>query len=177
MAAVALLFTACKKDEEQTQDNNNPNQEQTLENNTLVYEGITYHLQSRAWVEDYGQMQDHYLVTMSDGTDGVHELYVSLGAENLNQSFDLTKPYQDAEFTFSFVLEQTSISFSQYESSFSGYIDGTNYEDGSIFTTGTFTCQFNDSGLTFSIDGTLINGKDLAFKVFVPKNELNPDHK
>lgn len=168
LAAVAMLFTACNKDKETP-----------LENNTLVYEDVTYHLLSRAWVENYGQLQDHYLVTVSDGTDGVHELLVSLGAENLNQTFDLTKPYQNAEIAFSFVLEQglTSISFSQFEGSFSGYLDGTNYEDGSIFSTGTFTCLFNDDGLTFTIDGTLKNDKKLAFKIFVPKNEINPEHK
>lgn len=166
LAAVAMTFAACNKD-----------RETPLENNTLVYNDVTYHLKSRAWVENYGQFQDHYLVTISEGTDGVNELHVSLGAENLNQTFDLTKPYQDAEFAFSFVLGQTSISFSQFESSFSGYINGTNYENKSIFSTGTFTCLFNDSGLTFSVDGTLINDTKLAFKVFVPKNELNPTHK
>lgn len=164
LAAVAMLFTACGKDNEPQ-----------LENNTLVYDGITYHFQSRAWLENWGPVVDHYIVTMSQG-DGLHEMHVNFAAENLSQTFDLTKTYDNVEFGCSLVLEQgASIYFSHFDNSYAGYINGEQ-QDKTIFSAGTFTSLFDDNGITFTLNGTLTNGKALAFKVFVPKNEFNPQH-
>ena len=165
LAAVAMLFSACGKDNELQ-----------LENNTLVYDGVTYHFQSRAWLENWGPVVDHYIVTMSQG-DGLHEMLVNLAAENLSQTFDLTKTYDNVEFHCDLVLEQgLSLSFTHYDNSYIGCINEPNQHDGTIFSAGTFTSLFDDNGITFTLNGTLTNGKDLAFKVFVPKSEFNPQH-
>ena len=162
LAAVAMLFTACRKDNEPQ-----------LENNTLVYDGVTYHFQSQAYHGNEGVFH-HYLTTMSQG-GGLHEMSVHFSAENLSQTLDLTQTHDNVELDCYCSLESptsTHIGFSYYQNSYAGSINEPNLQDGTIFSAGTFTSVYDDSGVTFTLVGTLINGKTLAYKVFVPKNQI-----
>ena len=171
LAAVALLFTACKKDEEQPQDNNNSNQEQTLENNTLIYDGVTYQLQSEAILESEGTYLS-YFARSGETVDFQGHI------DGLNKTFDLTKA-QDFIFDLYMFITQTTISLCFYDAnSINGQIGDTQYSEESIFIEGTFTNTYNDSGVTCELNGTLKNGKKMAYKVFVPESEIQrPPHK
>ena len=160
LAAVAMLFTACNKDKETP-----------LENNTLVYDGVTYQLQSSAILESEGTYLSYFAyINENDNFQG--------HIDGLNKNFDLTKG-QNFMFDFYMFINQTAINLTFYdENSISGQIGDKQYGGESIFSEGTFTNTYNDSGVTCELNGTLKNGKKLAYKVFVPESEIQrPPHK
>ena len=158
LAAVAMLFTACGKDKEQP-----------LENNTLVYDGVTYQLQSSAILESEGTYLSYFAMSGETVDFQGH-------IDGLNKTFDLTKG-QNFMFDLYMFINQTAINLSFYdENSIGGQIGDTQYSE-SIFSTGTFTNTYNDSGVTCELGGTLKNGKNLAYKVFVTKNEIVTPYK
>ena len=73
LAAVAMLFSACNKDNELQ-----------LENNTLVYDGVTYQLQSEAILESEGTYLSYFAW-------GDNDLGLQGHIDGLNKTFDLTK--------------------------------------------------------------------------------------
>ena len=160
LAAVALLFTACRKDNELQ-----------LENNTLVYDGVTYQLQSEAILESEGTYLSYFAY-------GDNDLNFQGHIDGLNKTFDLTKG-QDFMFDQYLYINQFPINLTWYDvNSISGQIGEKYYTEESIFSTGTFSNTYNDSGVTCELNGTLKNGKTLAYKIFVPKNEIQmPPHK
>ena len=159
LAAVALVLTACKK------DNETP-----LENNTLVYDGVTYQLQSEAILEG----ESTYLSYFARSGETVE---FQGHIDGLNKTFDLTKG-QDFMFDLYMFINQSAINLYFYdENSISGQIGDVQYSGESIFSTGTFTNTYNDSGVTCELNGTLKNGKNLAYKVFVPKDEIVTPYK
>lgn len=178
LTAVALLFTACNKDQETPSDNETPSGTETptgdepqLENNTLIYDGVTYQLQTEAILESQGTYLSYFArIGETDEFQG--------HIDGLNKSFDLTKP-QDFMFDLYMNINQTAINLSFYDaSSINGQIGDTQYSEESIFSEGTFTNTYNDSGVTCELYGTLKNGKKMAYKVFVPENEIQrPPHK
>ena len=154
LAAVAMLFTACKK------DNETP-----LENNTLVYDGATYQLQSEAILESQGTYLSYFA---RSGETVEFQGHI----DGLNKNFSLTQP-QDFMFDLYMYINQTPINLTFYDAnSINGQIGDTQYSEESIFSEGTFTNTYNDSGVTCELNGILKNGKSLAYKVFVPKNEI-----
>ncbi|MBO6027387.1 MAG: hypothetical protein J6P73_09105 [Bacteroidales bacterium] len=160
LAAVAMLFTACNKD-----------RETPLENNTLVYDGVTYQFRSEAILEGQSTYLSYFaFINDNDNFQG--------HIDGLNKTFDLTKP-QNFMFDLYMFINQTAINLTFYdESSISGQIGDTQYSGESIFSTGTFTNSYNNSGVTCELNGTLKNGKKLAYKVFVPESEIQrPPHK
>lgn len=159
LAAVAMLFTACRKDNEPQ-----------LENNTLVYDGVTYQLQSEAILESEGTYLSYFAW-------GDNNLDLQGHIDGLNKTFDLTKG-QDFMFDQYMTINQTPISLYWYDvNSIGGHIGETQYSEESIFSTGTFKNTYNDNGVTCELNGTLKNGKTLAYKVFVPKNEIQTPYK
>ena len=162
LAAVAMFFTACGKDEDT---------DVQLENNTLVYDGVTYQLQSEAILESEGTYLSFFARSNND-------LDLQGHIDGLNKTFDLTKG-QDFMFDQYMTINQTPISLNWYDAnSIGGQIGETYYTEESIFSEGTFKNTYNDSGVTCELAGTLKNGKTLAYKVFVPKNEIQmPPHK
>lgn len=160
LAAVAMLFTACKKDKETP-----------LENNTLVYDGVTYQFRSEAILESEGTYLSYFAFINDNENFQGH-------IDGLNKTFDLTQP-QDFMFDLYMIFNQTSISLTFYDAnSISGQIGDKQFSGESIFSEGTFTNTYNDSGVTCELHGTLKNGKTMAYKVFVPENEIQrPPHK
>ena len=159
LAAVAMLFTACGKDKEQP-----------LENNTLVYDGVTYQLQSEAIIESEGTYLS-YFATSGETVEFQGHI------DGLNKNFDLTQP-QDFMFDLYIYINQTAINLTFYDAnSINGQIGDTQYSEESIFSEGTFSNTYNDDGVTCELNGTLKDGKKLAYKVFVPKNEIVTPYK
>lgn len=159
LAAIAMLFTACGKDEETT-----------LENNTLVYDGVTYQLHSEAIIESEGTYLSYFAW-------GDNNLNIQGHIDGLNKTFDLTQS-QNFMFDQYMYINQTSISLTMYDAnSIGGQIGETYYTEESIFSTGTFKNTYNDNGVTCELTGTLKNGKALAYKIFVPKNEIQTPYK
>ncbi len=157
LAAVAMLFTACNK-------------ETQLENNTLVYDGVTYQFRSEAILEGQSTYLSYFaFINDNDNFQG--------HIDGLNKTFDLTQP-QDFMFDIYMYINQTPINLTFYDAnSINGQIGDTQYSGESIFSEGTFTNTYNNSGVTCELHGTLKNGKKLAYKVFVPENEIQKPYK
>ena len=136
-----------------------------MKNNTLIYDGVTYELQSSAILESGGSYLSYFAVS-GEAIDFQGHL------EGLNKTFDLTKG-QNFMFDLYMFINQTSTSFSIFgDNNMGGQIGDSQYSNESIFSTGTFTNSYNDNGVTCELNGVLKNGKALAYKVFVPKNEI-----
>ena len=71
-------------------------------------------------------------------------------------------------------INETPITLTMYDvNNISGQIGETYYSGESIFSEGTFTNTYNNNdGVTCYLNGTLKNGKKLAYKVFVPESEI-----
>ena len=141
-----------------------------MENNTLVYDGATYQLQSEAILESEGTYLSYVaFINENDNFQG--------HIDGLNKTFDLTKN-QDFMFDLYMSFNNLVINLTMYDNGMNGQIGETQYSGESIFSEGTFTNTYNDSGVTCELNGTLKNGKKLAYKVFVPESEIQrPPHK
>lgn len=168
MALVAMTMVACKKDNDKNED---PQQPTEIAANTLVYDGVTYQFNSEAILESEGTYLSYFaFINDNDNFQG--------HIDGLNKTFNLTTA-QDFMFDIYMYFNQMSISLTMYgDNSISGQIGDTQYSGESIFSEGTFTNTYDDSGVTCYLNGTLKNGKKLAYKVFVPESEIQrPPHK
>ena len=140
LAAVAMFFTACKKDNSSIADN------------TIVYDGVTYQMDTRI---------DPFNPDMAflDATNEELEFiayHVPNEAEFLvNKTWnDLTKEWPLFE---CYGLLEMNIE--------DGILDGQTYD--CVFESGTAKQTYSNKTLTFELDGTLKNGKKLALKLTV----------
>lgn len=157
VAAAAMLFAACGKDE------------LDLENNQLRYDGTVYNMTSSAVTDTEGS----YVSFGSVGREVLFSLDGQFEKAAFNRSFDLTVAAEDVHYNIDFFSEALALSFSydNNRGAFHGGMEGVQ-EGESVFTKGTCTLTNDDSDLTIILDGTLKNGKDIAFKVNVPKSQL-----
>ena len=95
LAALAMLFTACKKDKDVQ-----------LDNNTLIYDGVTYQLQSEAILESEGTYLSYFATSNNDLDFQGH-------IDGLNKTFDLTQN-QDFMFDLYMYINQTTINFAMF---------------------------------------------------------------
>ena len=153
LAAVALLFTACKKDEEQTQDNNNPNQEQTLENNTLVYDGTTYQLNPEL------EIYNPSLAMLHGFNEEIQFLYYHIHHDSEDEMYD--KTFNDLTKEWPFFTIEGLLNMNTE----AGTLGDQDYE--TVFTSGTAKHTLSNNTYTFVLEGTLQNGKDFAVKLVV----------
>lgn len=189
VAAAAMMFAACDKDDENGNTNGGTNgggSQTALADNTLVYDGVTYTF-------DYimvGYCHDELTLitaetadTLEDGTprlmlDGIH-----ITPEAWNRDFNLADisqwpvEYVMINLVFTGVLDISYTSFVNGDRGVSGRLDGEYYESESIFTSGTYRVSGNNDGtpITVTANGTLRNGKTLQLKLVTPsyQNQIN----
>jgi hypothetical protein len=154
LAAVALLFTACKKDDEKEQNNETPEiVENELENNTLVYDGTTYQL--NPMLEIYNPS----LAMLHGINDEIQFMYYHIHHDNEDEMYDKTFSDLTKEWPF-FMIEGLFNMDTE-----AGTLGDHDYE--TVFTSGTAKHTLSNNTYTFVLDGTLQNGKDFAVKLVV----------
>lgn len=189
VAAAAMMFAGCGKDDENGNTNGGTNgggSQTALADNTVVYDGVTYTF-------DYimvGYCHDELTLitaetadTLEDGTprlmlDGIH-----ITPEAWNRDFNLADinqwpvEYVMINLVFTGVLDISYTSFVNGDRGVSGRLDGEYYESESIFTSGTYRVSGNNDGtpITVTANGTLRNGKTLQLKLVTPsyQNQIN----
>ena len=144
LAAVALMFTACNK------ENEIGNQ---LSDNTLVYDGITYQLNPLL------EIYNPYLAMLHGMNDKIQFMYYHIHHDNEDEMYDktfsdLTKEWPFFEVSGLFEMNTESCT-----------LEGQEYR--TVFESGTAKHTLSNNTYTFVLDGKLQNGKDFAVKLVV----------
>jgi hypothetical protein len=167
VAAATMLFAACSKDEDTTTAT-------AAGDNQMVYNGKTYQGESMANVNDNNAMLECY-----SETDGI-QFMISCHIQNpSNYTYDLTQEDADHVLHFHIVVESPAVQSQedifdlQYQNGphFWYFLNGDNVSNVSAFTSGTAETTLTDTSLILNVSGTLVNGKSLAFRVVLPREE------
>ena len=164
LAAVAMLFTACKKDPEPE-----------LGNNQLIYNGVVYDLTSFYEPDTYMFYYGAEAVTKNE-TDIPKFTFNADGYyETLNTSFDLTQgPIEVMTSGYWITLTWNDQSHPDFSAgNGNGYMNGSfgdEYDIATPFKSGTITFTKDDTAFTVLIEGVLKNGDTIAMKLYVPLN-------
>lgn len=169
MVAFSMIaFVSCDKEGEGSAD--------SLADNTLVYDGHTYTFDNV--VVDYYHsaltlMSAYTSDTLEYGSpklmvDGIHIMPAVW-----NKTLDLTNTSQWPEdvMVALHLYGLVEMNFEAWNNGGNmgayGNLDGVDYEDESIFSSGTYTVMGNNDGtpITVTYDGTLKNGKKLQLKL------------
>lgn len=174
VALMAMAVVSCGKDEDNNTSTNGGTQ-LNIADNTLVYDGVTYVLTNV--VVDYYHpgltlMNASTSETMGNGdpllvVDGIH-----ITPNMWNRDFDLTSQAQwpDEVSVYLYLSGALDFHFDGWcngDRNISGSLDGVNYENESIFTSGTYRVSGNNDGtpITVTVNGVLKNGKTLQMKL------------
>ena len=168
--AAAMLFAACGKDDAE------------LDDNTLVYGGVTYQMDQSQAVVDYYHNELTLLTVPSVEKEG-DEAKITferfhLRPESWNKTIDLVNMKEDDFYELAFTgTVLNMLAFGQKtvgEQYFSGVIDGQQYENTTVFESGSLTVKGNNDGtpITVILDSRLKNGKELRMKVVSPSYEV-----
>ena len=179
VAAAAMMFASCGKDNENGGSGSGGGSQQSIADNTMVYDGVTYkfdHVMVGYCHEELTLITAETADTLLDGSprlmlDGIH-----ITPDAWNRDFNLADisqwpvEYVMVNLVFSGVLDISYTSYVNGDRGVSGRLDGVNYEDESIFTSGTYRVSGNNDGtpVTLTVNGTLRNGKTLQIKLVTP---------
>lgn len=164
---LTVLFVAaavsCNKDDDKT---DNPT---SLGDNTLVYDGTTYSGTCQA----LGTYNGIHYELVGDG-------FVVSGqveSDAFNRTFNLTQHYTDLTFAIHInVGEILDLQYQNYPQNYWCFLNGDNLGSNSCFSSGTVTVSVADGKLNMVLEGTLINGKELKYKIVSAiQNEPEPD--
>ena len=159
LAAVALMFTGCKKD----------NQEQTLADNTIVYDGVTYQ--------------------MTTTLDPFNENLAWMDAYNDSLQFMAYHVFPSSWFLCDLTYDDLTVEWPYFEcygvlemntehGELDGQLDGYDPETVlglSVFESGTAKRSFVNKTLSLEVNAILKNGKSFALKLTVTDDWFHID--
>lgn len=140
LAAVAMVFTACKKDDSSIADN------------TIVYDGVTYQMDTQ--INPFNPNMAFLDASNDELQFMAYHVYNEtefLGNKTWN---DLSKEWPNFE-CYGLLEMNTE----------DGILDGQQYE--CVFESGTAKQTYSNKALSLELNGTLKNGKKLALKLSV----------
>ena len=167
VAAATMLFVACGKDD----DNSTP----TAADNQLVYNGKVYQAENAEGNITNNSAQ----LGFSGEKDGIYFMVDCYIQDASNRVYDLTKEDAEHMLNFHVVIEgpaaqsQEDIFDLRYQNSpqLWYFLNGDNVSGSSAFKNGTAETSLTDSAIVLTVSGTLVNDKDLSFRVVVPRVE------
>ena len=171
VAAAAMLFAACGKDNVED-----------LADNTLIYDGTTYHL-------DQSKMEINYFhpgltlvtamsVEQQDGNAAITVDHLHIVGDDWNKTRDLANLNDGEQYELNFIGSVLNCSaFCQKDQgriNCGGQLNGTEYNDTPIVTEGTLRVEGNNNGtpITVLLDCKLVNGKLLKMKLVTPQYSI-----
>lgn len=174
---VALFATAmmsCQKDNEPSPAGDDS--QLNIADNTLVYDGTTYkfdHVVVDYYHSQLTLMGAYTEDTLESGSPRLMVEGIHLMPESWNNSFDLASAsqYPDGVMVCLHLYGVVEMSFEQFNNGGNtgayGTLDGQEYENESIFSSGTYTVSGNNDGtpITVTYNGKLKNGKTLKLKL------------
>ena len=168
VAAAAMMFVSCDKDENEKDQPDIP--QIGIADNTLVYDGVTYQMTPLP----AGNAPSSASLDSVDGEplfffDGYH-----FRDERMwNKTINLTALAEGEEYSigiFGSVLDLNSDGWWEAGlAMYCGRIDGQEYENECVFTSGTFGLYGDVNNATVILDCVLKNGKTLKMKLVTEK--------
>lgn len=161
VAAAAMLFASCGKDENVVAGDNE-----------LVYDGTTYKMEAIFGPINgsMGLMDIHSVDKNANGNylvstpEEMFHIYRHLVGDEIN----LAQVYSQG---YHFVL-QGAVNWDIYseESSIGGTIEGTEYSNTSAFKSGTMKLSIEGSNMVFVLNGETKNGHKMSLRIVTPTN-------
>lgn len=179
VAATTLLFSACKDDEKEK--NGNGTKAEQLENNTLVYDGVTYKMNSYADIY-HGGLTLVNSFSEDTSTNGMNKVIIDrfhISNDQVfnmwNSTIDLVNLNENEMYEISIMGEVLNLYASGTKQYSDGKIDEVEYNDESVFVSGVQKVIGNNdrTPITIIIDAVLKNGKSLQMKLYVPTENMN----
>lgn len=165
VAAATMFFAACSK-----KDDVKPT---TAGDNQMIYNGKTYQGEAQGSIQNgFGELS---CISETENLFFAVECYI----ENLTSSYtyDLTKADPDHGLHIHAIVEGPSVQGDdfldlRYQNSPSlwYFLNGENVSNASAFTSGTAVATLNADKIILELNGTLVNGKPLSFRIVVPRD-------
>jgi len=164
LAAVAMIFTACKKEEI------------VIDKNQMIYNGVKYDIESSYGTHNSMYGASAFQLTESDDIQPAilfqTEGYIE-DIEGLNKTFDLTQADVDVPPLWIYNYEDPSKNLYYGGQSYRFGEDLDNFQEGTPFTSGTLEITKDDDKFTYILkDGVLKNGDTFEVNIYVPKEEF-----
>ena len=168
VAAAAMMFASCNKDEVED-----------LADNTLIYDGTTYHLNQSQMEINYFHPGLTLVTAMSveqqEGSPIITVDHFHIVGDDWNKTRDLANLNEGEAYELAFigpVLTCTAFGHRDNGRTYcGGQLNGTEYEDTPVVTEGTLRVEGSNNGtpITVLLDCKLINGKELKMKLVTPE--------
>ncbi len=166
VAAATMLFAvSCSKDD----DNDNA----TAGDNQMIYNGKTYQGEATGAIND-----NNANLTCSNEKDGVIFIIDCHIQNPSNYTYDLTQEDADHMLHFHINIEGPAVQSEEdrLDLQFQNaphlwyFLNGDNVSNTSPFTSGTAVTTVDENTITLTVNGTLVNGKTLSFRIVVPRD-------
>ena len=161
LVAITMVFTSCNRDKIKDPAAN-----------TLTIEGKTYSLISSYKIDQNGRGYAD-AVTLDRNADNapLYSIIADVETSSQNGTYDLTVS-NVANYYFNVHDEDYIISYSQdsHNGEIDARIDDVEYTSG-IFKEGKLTVKKDDEVFSYTVSGTLVNGKPMSFNITVPASD------
>lgn len=166
VAAATMLFAvSCSKDD----NNDNP----TAGDNQMIYNGTTYQGEATGAIND-----NNASLTCSNEKDGVIFIIDCHIQNPSNYTYDLTQEDPDHMLHLHINIEGPAVQSEedrldlQYQNAphLWYFLNGDNVSNTSPFTSGTAVTTVDENTITLTVNGTLVNGKSLSFRIVAPRD-------
>ena len=171
LAAVAILFTACRK-------------ENLEQKNEITWNGETRQLLSSLSIMQRDNSNLYYFGGATELEEGYDHTEFTFDCEikedGLNKTYDLTAGHITDQpgywiWANKFYAPGKHWSYRNRPDVWDGFIDdGTvqQYENASIFKSGTMTVTLTEEALVFSLSGVLKDDDTFSVNLYIPKEEF-----
>lgn len=158
-------------------DNNGDTPVTPAADNTVVYNGVTYHMTPEVlcWGSELTRMRAASTETDANSEpvirfDGLHIKPMTWG-----RTMNLASPAEGDEWIVAFMGSVLNCNCSYEYGGLSGELDGQEYNGQSIFSSGTLLVSGNNDGtpITVTLDGKLKNGKTIQMKLVSGNYDVN----
>lgn len=169
VAAATMLFAACSKDEDTTA---------AAGDNQMIYNGKTYQGETVSGSIENANVS---LSLQSFAEAFIFEINSNIDNLTSSHTYDLTMADPNNPLFFHIFLQsedldnENKIFDFQYQNAphLWYFLDGDNVSGSSAFTSGTAVATLDGNNITLTVNGTLVNGKPLSFRIVAPKNNGN----
>ena len=173
----AFALTSCSDDDD---DDNSGGGSGVAADNTLVYDGKTYKLETQfaypnnamGWVMIQSVEKDANGEPIIRTSEELHDIHVY--AQMVGLELDLTKPYDDwPGYSFGLEGKVNFLFYANYES-MGGTIEGQEYNGTSAFKNGKMKVSLEGNNFVWVINGETKNGHKISLRVNTSANGWAP---
>lgn len=170
LAAAVMIFTACKPEEDNVRKNEltwNGDTEQLNSAVNVHQRGTSYYIS--AWTElEEGHDHPAYSFDCEIDTDGLNKTFDLAGGHGTDPSYLIyaNKFYSPDKHWF------YNSSYTNFADEWGGHINGTAFENTSIFKSGTMTINLDDEALSLKLDGVLKDDDTFSVELYIPREKF-----